>query len=682
MPALVSLDHFRSRVYRQRLALVLLLLALGFNDYRDSIRARTPSSSSSSARDAVTSAYSNGKSTLLDFGTQIISSSSFSSPAGTWSERLRDVLPDSLRGEGESSNVGSQASSSDGPDALIWKPSSFIAVLVENKGADNGSSKVPTLSSALSPKTLLLPTIFPTLVQLHGLWLVRLFAGEIEGRSSGKSKRVAFWPTLVAGIVLLATTVAVVAPTTAASLHGLARQWSGQNADRPRPPTTFPSLIILLVEAVPTLLSLLPLALLLFPSRFPTKVNVPSPSHSPSLLEAVPLWIRAPFMPSERARARNAAIASGRSRRHGAFGRLPPHLSLSPDEANVGNPGLSSHDTVSESYSIDSPVSAVSADVPATDSTLAPAATSSHDDASPSPSVRTSMALAAEASGLDSRGIDSTTSPEGRRLLRLQQEMLDELETAGKLGSTHARSLHKATSVAGKASLRRDNQVVSLPSLYLASLALMVGSSLSLIVGYAVVTMRLPTISPTSLPAVIALLALRAEIGLLAKSWNVERRKMEGLEFVRRRWGRTTARRTSEEERDDKAAAAALGSTAFCSGHDHDECAEDGWCAICFEPIEWANEDEDGVRLDCQHELHAPCLVPWLMSQAFCPVCHRALRPGRTTSSAGNSRRGTTRRRSRRDRHGAGEESSEASSSSTEARRAGPTIAPFNTSTY
>lgn len=613
MPTLVSLDHFRSRVYRQRLALVLLLLALGFNDYRDSIR-NTIHPGPSNAQSAVTAAYSSGKSTLIDLGNQL------ASPSSAWSERIRSAIPDAL-------GAGNLASSRD---------------------ADGSEALIPSTSSAFSPKTLLLPTIFPTLVQLHALWLVRLFAGEIEGRSSGKSKRIAFWPTLLAAIALLAATAAIVAPQTAAYMHAAAQRWSGQQ--HIRTPTTFPALLVLLIEAVPTLLSLVPLALLLFPTRFPAKLNVPSPSHSPSLLEMVPFWVRAPFMPSERARARQAAIASGRSRRHGAFGRPLAHLAVPPREEeqdSLQRSSSPSHDTTSESYDLDSPVSATSTDA----AHAAGSATPTQDQAS---SPRTSsIALAAEATGIDSRSVD-TASAEGARLLRLQQEMLDELERAGKLPASARSSSSSAVAaaVAGKASLRRPHQVVSLPSLYIASLALMVASSLSLIVSYAAITMRLPTISPTSLPAVIALLALRAEIGLLAKSWNVERRKMEGLEFVRRRWGR------SGPQRDDQTSATS--SYTPCEGD-----SESGWCAICFESIDWLNEDEDGVRLDCQHELHAPCLVPWLMSQAFCPVCHRALRPGRANSV----RRKSTRRRHGR-REGRGEESSEASNSSAAAAAA------------
>lgn len=267
---------------------------------------------------------------------------------------------------------------------------------------------------------------------------------------------------------------------------------------------------------------------------------------------------------------------------------------------------------------------------------------------------------------------------ESARLLRLQQDMLDELTSAGRLGHNRSDEPGSRSSEGGTAyegatpratdlpigstgarpvpkpveakSLRRRKQYVSLPTPYAASLALTLASHLSTIASYAFVTLRLPNLAPTSLSSVVALIALRAEIGGLAKTWKAERRKLEGLEFVRRRWGVHSTMSSSEAAADQ----------ATSSSTSQGEAISKSSCAICFEPIVWSRSssteaaqgagaggfESDAVRLDCKHELHAPCLVPWLMTQAFCPVCHRPLRP---TTRSGSSRSVGSRSRSIRD---------------------------------
>ena len=54
---------------------------------------------------------------------------------------------------------------------------------------------------------------------------------------------------------------------------------------------------------------------------------------------------------------------------------------------------------------------------------------------------------------------------------------------------------------------------------------------------YAVITLRLPTLTPTSLPPVLSLLSLRSELATLTQIWSKARSSVECLEFVRRRWG-------------------------------------------------------------------------------------------------------------------------------------------------
>jgi hypothetical protein len=140
--------------------------------------------------------------------------------------------------------------------------------------------------------------------------------------------------------------------------------------------------------------------------------------------------------------------------------------------------------------------------------------------------------------------------------------------------------------------------------------------------------LSLPTLSPTTLPPLLALLSLRSELGSVARVWTSARRSLECLEFVRRRWG------------------AAAGTSAAASPDQKRPRQEPRWraptpeevrCAICFEnvhpsasPDEQAKEaqptaPDETCMLDCGHELHSLCLVRWLAAQAFCPVCHLRL---------------------------------------------------------
>ena len=47
-------------------------------------------------------------------------------------------------------------------------------------------------------------------------------------------------------------------------------------------------------------------------------------------------------------------------------------------------------------------------------------------------------------------------------------------------------------------------------------------------------------------------------------------------------------------------------------------------CPICLEPID---ENQDTIKLDCSHQFHQPCLMPWIENQlsisnsSSCPLC-------------------------------------------------------------
>lgn len=612
LPNLVSLDHFRSRVYRQRIALLLLLILLGLQRYHhDSqshdllVEKQTPPQRDSSLAPKSGSQLQTPRleASLLVVQTTSPEFSDAPSPQSLsqWAHRILNVFyaapmiskdtrvelsrysrePNDRSGHSSSRTTVKEAKKLLSPPAQPAGAPSFSEV---------HSRRAP--HRAFSLHTLLLPSIFPTLAQLHGLWTIRFIAGEMEGRLSAKGKRIPFWSSLLALFTLTLAIPAVLSPTTRSNLQ----IWS-MSQTSPVPATVqdasagfnvFPSLLVLALEAIPTVLSLVPLFLVLAPRSIPTWVNLPSPSHAPSLPELLPLWIRAFMQPSERRRARQVAITSTRTRRHGVFGA--PH-------------SLSSFTGINS----DTPISSVESDVPPLSPASLPASDGYDDVVSAQHGAEQLPSVAILSS--------SQLSSASHRLMHLQQDLIDEMEAAGKLGVSASRQARQRAIVAassvragtqGKAPRRKD-QMVSLPLAYVASLILMISSSISLVACYAAITLRLPNLAPTSLSAVVVLLALRAEIGTLARNWSLERRRIEGLEFVRRRWGR--GRGLSPVSHDDRV-----------------DAQSNGLCAICLEAIEWNSGDEDGVRLDCSHELHAPCLVPWLMSQAFCPVCHRALR--------------------------------------------------------
>ncbi|CAO1621244.1 unnamed protein product [Parajaminaea phylloscopi] len=589
LPSLVSLDHFRSRVYRRRIALLLLLVLLGLQDSRleDTQRPRSASlrgpaqQQQESTRDRQDGSTTPGPvADLINWAV----GRPYEDDLSQNFAHLGNQAPGSGHAfdKHDSQEARNTAADARWPQRLfdaMWPFTPFRAYLSTTSSQTPPTVPSPTPSSpapqrSFSATTLLLPNIFPTLVQLHGLWALRFLAGEMEGRLSTKRRAIPFGPTLFAVFLLTVSLVQLLLPST----RSLLQAWSSPTTAEARVasatyrPSTFPAGFVLLLEAIPTCLSLGPILLMLFPSVVPKNLHVPSPSHAPSWLEVLPSWVRAFVQPSERARARQAAIASTRVRRHGALGAAPPQT-LPPSDFTI--------DAVSSRRP--EPVEA------------------------PTETTGTSGVHGGSATRLDPRS----------RLLRLQQDLIDEMETAGKLDSSMSKAARTkveataasdaAAAASGKA-LRKRDQVVSLPATYVTSLCLMVSSSISLVACYTAVTLRLSNLAPTNVSAIIVLLALRAEIGTLSRDWSFERRRIEGLEFVRRRWGASSPCASSE---------ASVG----------EELRTPGLCAICLEDIDWSSNDEDAVRLDCRHELHAPCLVPWLMSQAFCPVCHKALRP-------------------------------------------------------
>lgn len=627
---LVSLDHFRSRIYRPRLALVILLVLLSGcvtppapGAVREHERGHDNDAAAAGA--ATTAADTTAGARHRVAGTSAFVGNPFRSSGG---------------------GSGGDGGGEDGSDQLTdttlsWSPFSSSPASDEKRQRRTGSHLF-VISLFLSP------AIFPTLVQLHLLWTVRFVAGEVEGRLSASRRPAGSSSSSVTLTILALAAVigGVLHPATTQWLHDFASRATAGSATFNDPTTLFPSMWIVLVECVPAWLALTPL--LLFVQRsgggsiIPQQLRVPSPSHLPSLIELLPFWIRAPFTPSEQYRARRSAILATRTRRHGAFAnggagagamlRLDEDVASSGRSSEVEDGGGAASAATSATHSR-SPTTTTTATTDDTETPLRSRETTRDDDAlphSPPPSHDHLTTLP---------DMEGRSTSEAQRVLRLQQAMVDELEKAGRLSRDRSGGSTPRAATSLKA-LHQRHQRVTLPTSYVLSIALSLLSSLSLMVCYSLIAFKLPNLAPTSVPAIVSLLALRAEIGGVVKYWNQERRRVEGLEFVRRRWGVTHSGSGSDRTNGDTAAAPPPPPAPSN-------------CSICFEPIIWssssASSEGDGVRLDCQHELHAPCLVPWLMSQSFCPVCHRPLRPsGSSGASSESSRDGNARHRRRR----------------------------------
>jgi hypothetical protein len=50
-------------------------------------------------------------------------------------------------------------------------------------------------------------------------------------------------------------------------------------------------------------------------------------------------------------------------------------------------------------------------------------------------------------------------------------------------------------------------------------------------------------------------------------------------------------------------------------------------CSICLQNFEIGNEqDEDRIKLPCDHEFHRACIREWLLHQRSCPLCRNKLK--------------------------------------------------------
>ncbi|PWN51430.1 hypothetical protein IE53DRAFT_51376 [Violaceomyces palustris] len=513
---------------------------------------------------------------------------------------------------------------------------------------------------------LLDPHVLPVILPLHLLWGIRLLGMAVE---DGSIHRSLFGPppnprsklfSLTELILLFISSLAIASP----SFLGLLTRWCREHYTGSPDPDQAPILplqLLVLLEFFMTSVSLLSPLSKLEPALglIPDTVTLPSPSHSPSLLELLPLpKSLVAFLTGETAAAASAEVRRRRGgARHGLAGLGQPtaaHLG-----SRDGDGGTFNHADASDLDHPDSPV--VSAPIATPGGRVAP-----------------------------------------RHVPHLENPLVVEMDRSTQLAAMPSTPSRSGPSYGGGLTRRGKaprlkNQSVSVETRWLIEVLIPLLTSLVGALEYSMVTLSLPTLSPTSLPPVLSLLSLRNELGNMTKVWSSARRSVECLEFVRRRWGVMEEDMEEEEvevdppgswiSKDDEGGDEAVEARRRrgkekTSRPWRPEKGQEVFCPICFESTRsgssqameqnepspdpkarreaWKSleledvEEEEGTggektlptkearkekgrerrkkkegkmicRLDCGHELHPICLVSWLIAQSFCPTCHEVL---------------------------------------------------------
>ena len=464
-PSQSTTDHFRTNVYRPRLSLLLLVILL--------------------------SPYNTSQ--LADSG------SALSTPAAASSNWAVSVIDGMIL----ASPLPTRAAVS--LSLPTPAPTAAAAAVAVPRAASVSQPPPGSLFRLPKPswRLILDPHVLPALLPLHALWALRFVGMALEDHMVASSL-VRQRPSLLVPPLLLQICVLTLLTLAAASpaFFSLVTTW----CDPPQQPYTLPIRTFVYLETVAVLASLWSSVVKIeHPALefLPATLCIPSPSHSPSVLQLLPL----PLPPLL------VALITGQ--------RPDPVPSRRPRAADDGQ---------QQTYRVDGEVQ--------------------H-----STSVR---------------------HPVAPLRLRLRRKPP-----------------------------RLRNQTVRVSTPWLADTLVSLLDRLVGSVLYAVATLHLPTLSPTSLPPVLALLSLRAQLAALTHVWARARGSVECLEFVRRRWAAHKPR--SKPTTPDPASL----------------------CPICFEPTHTPTTTTTTATalctLDCGHQIHDTCLVAWLTAQAFCPTCHAVM---------------------------------------------------------
>ncbi|CEH17437.1 SYNOVIOLIN-RELATED [Ceraceosorus bombacis] len=708
-----TLDAFRKDIYRPRLALCILILFLasspssgpGSNDghlSRDvglnakpqaAVVAPQPAMASSSVPETHDRTSASGPASLLSSiysslplrairgassRPQPAHSAATNSAQRLHTQSKQQRINDDTDGTGNDGTIRSlmkhvrskkQAESKEGArpgdkslrTKLAHRNTSTRTSSTSKSSSGHSTFRIPVPSLEI----LLHAQVLPALLPLHLIWALRLAGMCVEDSiatgSSTFSSRSRFSSAALAAIGV--SLLLVASPWFSGVLETLSAQWTGwPDAEAA---SLLPLHIFVCLEALAALLSLgLPLLKVPppqpLPFNIPRTIHLPSPSHSPALLEFV-----LPFLPPgviDILAGRNTTRTGRRGRGRPAGGR---YVAQAASPRFVQQPPPVAPPTIPTA-------SGVSTAVAAGALPDQPGASSMH------PRSMTSESSSPRASQATS---DPTAS----------------------LGPT-ARS--KA--------MRLSHQRVLVSTAWVGDTCISLWDRFTGALIYAVLVLSLPTLSPASLAPLLALLALRSELGRLVDAWSSARSAAECLEFVRRRWGarkcmarakavvaaaQTSARnaenaaqkaesesaqhgeqkinketiRSLRERATRKRNQAAKETAKWAWSNKSEAEVLDQTCSVCFESVlpgyasssfsrsktedgadptlnhsqtsldSEVDLDEIACVLDCGHALHSVCLVRHLTAQAKCPACHASLSASPPHSGSSGRSRAQTR---------------------------------------
>lgn len=267
-------------------------------------------------------------------------------------QTLLDKLPRSLRSDksnvavryvdGQMVSVVKQSKApSFATDAHVSKSKRRTQVGTDGKKGKEKESTTSILNRALNAEAL------SAIVSLHALWIVRLGSMVLEdyiGRetlSARDSHRPSSKQSTLSAIFAMTVSVALALIAASSSWVDQLERWKVATRLAPSRSTMLPVQAIIYLEFCATLVSLAgPLCRLnessALGSILPRKVSLPSPSHSPSLMDMVPMPGAVSELFRARAFASPAALPPFRTRQRMAAHWVSPNLA---DRALIMGPG-------------------------------------------------------------------------------------------------------------------------------------------------------------------------------------------------------------------------------------------------------------------------------------------------------------------------------------------------------
>ncbi|CBQ67420.1 conserved hypothetical protein [Sporisorium reilianum SRZ2] len=572
-----SLDQFRKNVYRPRLCLLLLLVLL--SPYNTSQLTSSPDDSTVSVSQPPQSGWSIS---VID-GLVVAAA-----PPASSSALPKASAKTSSKPKAKAASTSAKAGPSAAPSA---KNAQDTATSQQGQPPPGSLFRFPKLSWGL----LVDEHVLPALVLLHVLWAIRLAGMAVEDglvKNSLLGAKSRFYsvtlPLVYLGVLAL---VALVTgqPATVAAIRSRCSAWRTrlgfevmdlQSSSGSARKSIFhagdllPSSLIVMLETASTivhLLSVLPkVDAASISNMLPEQLRLSSPSHLPPLVEMLPLprFVKAVL----------TEPVNGTPPARYARNRRPMMPSMNPATSAASDQGAQQQQTDT-----------------------------------------------ARATSSDGRAGETERQQVYRRVGAPENEVLRSTSVAHPIAPLRLPDNDAASSSASRRrrAPRMRGQSVLVSTKWIAETATALFDKVIGALLYSVITLRLPTLTPTSLPPVLSLLSLRSELAALTQIWSRARSSVECLEFVRRRWG------VQLQQGSDPYTSVSRPRAAAAAGDYQWKSYDDVYCAICFEMTRAGKGGEgkkfEFCRLDCGHELHDVCLVSWLTAQAFCPTCHVVL---------------------------------------------------------